>query len=100
MPVRFDEEFLIWVAAKQPLKNTTFLSNRILDLCGELPIFWLQSIYPKGSSYFFQILLTVVGGLKQDLICGRFLLTVMNEGNSKLKSHVQFPKTLNLFIDQ
>uniref|UniRef100_A0A3B5MM72 Leukocyte cell-derived chemotaxin 1 n=1 Tax=Xiphophorus couchianus TaxID=32473 RepID=A0A3B5MM72_9TELE len=49
MPVRFDEEFLIWVAAKQPLKNTTFLSNRILDLCGELPIFWLQSIYPKDG---------------------------------------------------
>uniref|UniRef100_A0A3B3W132 Leukocyte cell-derived chemotaxin 1 n=1 Tax=Poecilia latipinna TaxID=48699 RepID=A0A3B3W132_9TELE len=53
MPVRFDEEFLIWVAAKQSLKNTTFLSNTILDLCGELPVFWLQPIYPKGSSYFF-----------------------------------------------
>ncbi|PWA31515.1 hypothetical protein CCH79_00002717 [Gambusia affinis] len=47
MPVRFDEDFLVWVAAKQPLKSTTFLSNRILDLCGELPIFWLQPIYPK-----------------------------------------------------
>uniref|UniRef100_A0A087XIB4 Leukocyte cell-derived chemotaxin 1 n=1 Tax=Poecilia formosa TaxID=48698 RepID=A0A087XIB4_POEFO len=47
MPVRFDEEFLIWVAAKQSLKNTTFLSNTILDLCGELPVFWLQPIYPK-----------------------------------------------------
>uniref|UniRef100_A0A3B3YFJ6 Leukocyte cell-derived chemotaxin 1 n=1 Tax=Poecilia mexicana TaxID=48701 RepID=A0A3B3YFJ6_9TELE len=53
MPVRFDEEFLIWVAAKQSLKNTTFLSNTILDLCGELPVFWLQPIYPKGSSYLF-----------------------------------------------
>ncbi|KAM4731148.1 leukocyte cell-derived chemotaxin 1 [Anableps anableps] len=49
MPVRFDEEFLIWVAAKQPLKNTTFLSNRILDLCGKLPIFWLQPMHPKDG---------------------------------------------------
>uniref|UniRef100_A0A3B3WYG3 Leukocyte cell-derived chemotaxin 1 n=1 Tax=Poecilia mexicana TaxID=48701 RepID=A0A3B3WYG3_9TELE len=49
MPVRFDEEFLIWVAAKQSLKNTTFLSNTILDLCGELPVFWLQPIYPKDG---------------------------------------------------
>ncbi|XP_047226958.1 leukocyte cell-derived chemotaxin 1 isoform X2 [Girardinichthys multiradiatus] len=49
MPVRFDEEFLIWVAAKQSLKNSTFLSYRILDLCGELPIFWLQPMYPKDG---------------------------------------------------
>uniref|UniRef100_A0A3P8U8H7 Leukocyte cell-derived chemotaxin 1 n=1 Tax=Amphiprion percula TaxID=161767 RepID=A0A3P8U8H7_AMPPE len=47
MPVRFDEEFLIWVAAEQPLKDTRFLSNKILDLCGELPIYWLQPMYPK-----------------------------------------------------
>lgn len=50
IPVRFDEEFLVWVAAEQPLKDTSFLSNNILDLCGELPIYWLQPIYPKGSS--------------------------------------------------
>ncbi|XP_038149340.1 leukocyte cell-derived chemotaxin 1-like [Cyprinodon tularosa] len=49
MPERFDEEFLVWVAAKQPLRNTTFLSNRILDLCRELPIFWLQPMYLKDG---------------------------------------------------
>ncbi|XP_023128214.1 leukocyte cell-derived chemotaxin 1-like isoform X1 [Amphiprion ocellaris] len=49
MPVRFDEEFLIWVAAEQPLKDTRFLSNKILDLCGELPIYWLQPMYPKDG---------------------------------------------------
>ncbi|KAM4560751.1 leukocyte cell-derived chemotaxin 1 [Fundulus diaphanus] len=49
MPVRFDEEHLVWVAAKQPLNNTTFLGNRILDLCGKLPIFWLQPTSPKGT---------------------------------------------------
>uniref|UniRef100_A0A3Q1GNY5 Leukocyte cell-derived chemotaxin 1 n=1 Tax=Acanthochromis polyacanthus TaxID=80966 RepID=A0A3Q1GNY5_9TELE len=47
MPVRFDEEFLIWVPAEQPLKDTRFLSSKILDLCGELPIYWLQPMYPK-----------------------------------------------------
>ncbi len=53
MPVRFDEEFLIWVAAEQPLKDTSFLSNKILGLCGELPIYWLQPIYPKGCLLLF-----------------------------------------------
>ncbi|XP_037542935.1 leukocyte cell-derived chemotaxin 1 [Nematolebias whitei] len=42
MPVRVDEEFLTWIAAEKPLKNTTFLSNKILELCGKLPIFWLK----------------------------------------------------------
>lgn len=50
MPVKFDEKSLIWVAADRPLKNSSFLSTKILDLCGDLPIFWLQPTYPKGSS--------------------------------------------------
>ncbi|XP_050929100.1 leukocyte cell-derived chemotaxin 1 [Lates calcarifer] len=49
MPVRFDEEFLIWVAGEQPLKDTSFLSNKILSLCGELPIYWLQPTFPKDG---------------------------------------------------
>uniref|UniRef100_A0A7N6ALY4 Leukocyte cell-derived chemotaxin 1 n=1 Tax=Anabas testudineus TaxID=64144 RepID=A0A7N6ALY4_ANATE len=49
MPVRFDEEFLIWVAGGQPLKDTSFLSNKILGLCGDLPIYWLQPVSPKGA---------------------------------------------------
>uniref|UniRef100_A0A668APA6 Leukocyte cell-derived chemotaxin 1 n=1 Tax=Myripristis murdjan TaxID=586833 RepID=A0A668APA6_9TELE len=48
MPVKFDEEFLIWVAADQPVKDTSFLSNKILGLCGDLPIYWLQPTYYKG----------------------------------------------------
>lgn len=52
MPARFDEEFLIWVAAEQPLKDTSFLSGKILALCEELPIYWLQPMYPKGFSSF------------------------------------------------
>lgn len=48
IPVRFDERFVIWVSAEQPMKDTSFLSDKILGLCGELPIYWLQPIYPKG----------------------------------------------------
>ncbi|XP_018621649.1 leukocyte cell-derived chemotaxin 1 [Scleropages formosus] len=47
MPVKFDDESLIWVATDQPLKDNSFLSSKILDLCGDLPIFWLRPTYPK-----------------------------------------------------
>lgn len=49
MPVKFDEESLIWVAGDQPLKDSSFLSSKILDLCRDLPIFWLRPTYPKGN---------------------------------------------------
>ncbi|XP_069061420.1 leukocyte cell-derived chemotaxin 1 [Pleurodeles waltl] len=49
MPAKFDENSLIWVAADQPVKDNTFLSPKILELCGELPIFWLRPTYPKES---------------------------------------------------
>ncbi|KAM6954823.1 leukocyte cell-derived chemotaxin 1-like isoform 2-T2 [Lycodopsis pacificus] len=49
IPVSFDEEFLIWVSAEQPLKDTSFLSKKILGLCGDLPIYWLQPIYSKDG---------------------------------------------------
>ncbi|XP_028249095.1 leukocyte cell-derived chemotaxin 1 [Parambassis ranga] len=49
MPVRFDEELLIWVAAEQPLTDTGFLSKKILDLCGELPIYQLQPVYSRDG---------------------------------------------------
>lgn len=49
MPAKFDENSLVWVAADQPIKNNNFLSTRILELCGDLQIFWLQPSYPKGN---------------------------------------------------
>ncbi|XP_061926642.1 leukocyte cell-derived chemotaxin 1 [Entelurus aequoreus] len=49
MPVRFDAEFLIWVSSEQPLKDTAFLNHKILALCGELPIYWLQPLIPKDG---------------------------------------------------
>uniref|UniRef100_A0A8D0GSB3 Leukocyte cell-derived chemotaxin 1 n=1 Tax=Sphenodon punctatus TaxID=8508 RepID=A0A8D0GSB3_SPHPU len=49
MPVKFDENSLIWVAADQPVKDNSFLSPKILDLCKDLPVFWLRPSYPKGS---------------------------------------------------
>uniref|UniRef100_A0A668SPI1 Leukocyte cell-derived chemotaxin 1 n=1 Tax=Oreochromis aureus TaxID=47969 RepID=A0A668SPI1_OREAU len=60
MPVRFDEEFLIWVAAEQPLKDTRFLSKKILDLCGELPIYWLRPTYHKGFLLFCLVAVCIV----------------------------------------
>ena len=54
MPAKFEEESLIWVASEQPLKDSGFLSTKILDLCGDLPIFWLRPTYPNGTlSPFF-----------------------------------------------
>lgn len=50
MPVRFDENSLIWVAADEPIKHNNFLSPKILELCGDLPIFWLRPTYPKGTT--------------------------------------------------
>ncbi|KAL8189835.1 UNVERIFIED_CONTAM: hypothetical protein K2H54_009376 [Gekko kuhli] len=47
LPAKFDENSLVWVAADQPIKNSHFLSPRILELCGDLQIFWLRPSYPK-----------------------------------------------------
>ncbi|XP_029458841.1 leukocyte cell-derived chemotaxin 1 [Rhinatrema bivittatum] len=49
MPAKFDENSLIWVAADQPVKDHSFLSPKILELCGGLPIFWLRPTYPKDA---------------------------------------------------
>nr|XP_040058136.1 leukocyte cell-derived chemotaxin 1 isoform X2 [Gasterosteus aculeatus aculeatus] len=43
IPVSSGEQFLVWVSAEQPLKDTSFLSNKILGLCTNLPIYWLYS---------------------------------------------------------
>uniref|UniRef100_A0AAY4DMZ9 Leukocyte cell-derived chemotaxin 1 n=1 Tax=Denticeps clupeoides TaxID=299321 RepID=A0AAY4DMZ9_9TELE len=44
------EMSLIWVAAEEPLKDRSFLSSKILGLCGDRPIFWLHPTEPKGIS--------------------------------------------------
>ncbi|NXH04638.1 CNMD protein, partial [Loxia leucoptera] len=49
MPVRFDKNSLIWVAADEPIKHNSFLSPKILELCRDLPIFWLRPTYPKDN---------------------------------------------------
>lgn len=48
MPAKFEDD-LIWVAADTPLTDSAFLSNKIKDLCGELPIFWLRPTYSSGK---------------------------------------------------
>ncbi|NXO03768.1 CNMD protein, partial [Rhinopomastus cyanomelas] len=50
MPVRFDENSLIWVAADEPIKHNSFLSSKILELCRDLPIFWLRPTYPPKDN--------------------------------------------------
>ena len=48
MPAKFEDD-LIWVAADTPLSDSAFLSNKIKDLCGELPIFWLRPTYSTSK---------------------------------------------------
>ncbi|XP_055215912.2 leukocyte cell-derived chemotaxin 1 isoform X5 [Gorilla gorilla gorilla] len=47
MPVKYEENSLIWVAVDQSVKDNSFLSSKVLELCGDLPIFWLKPTYPK-----------------------------------------------------
>lgn len=48
MPAKFEDN-LIWVAADAPVPDSSFLSSKITDLCGELPIFWLRPAYSSGK---------------------------------------------------
>ncbi|XP_038574557.1 leukocyte cell-derived chemotaxin 1-like [Micropterus salmoides] len=48
MPAKFEDD-LIWVAADTPLSDSAFLSNKIKDLCGDLPIFWLRPTYSTSG---------------------------------------------------
>ncbi|KAL6048810.1 hypothetical protein STEG23_032380 [Scotinomys teguina] len=47
MPVKYEENSLIWVAVDQPVRDKSFLGSKVLELCGNLPIFWLKPMYPK-----------------------------------------------------
>lgn len=48
MPAKFEDD-LIWVAADTPLSDSAFLSSKIKDLCGDLPIFWLRPTYSTSK---------------------------------------------------
>ncbi|XP_037537397.1 leukocyte cell-derived chemotaxin 1 [Nematolebias whitei] len=48
MPAKFEDD-LIWVVAGAPLTDSTFLSSKIKDLCGDLPIFWLRPTYSTSG---------------------------------------------------
>lgn len=50
MPAKFEDD-LIWVAADTPLSDSAFLSNKIKDLCGDLPIFWLRPTYSTSKQF-------------------------------------------------
>ncbi|XP_072914522.1 tenomodulin [Hemitrygon akajei] len=52
MPVKFDES-LVWVAAEHPIKDQHFLLNsKVLEICGNLPIYWLRPIYLKDTGLY------------------------------------------------
>ncbi|CAF97652.1 unnamed protein product, partial [Tetraodon nigroviridis] len=48
MPAKFEDN-LIWVAVDTPVSDSSFLSSKIKELCGDLPIFWLRPAY-SGSA--------------------------------------------------
>ncbi|TNM98033.1 hypothetical protein fugu_014279 [Takifugu bimaculatus] len=48
MPAKLEDD-LIWVAADAPLSDPAFLSTKIKDLCGDLPIFWLRPAYSRSA---------------------------------------------------
>ncbi|KAK7939211.1 hypothetical protein WMY93_002537 [Mugilogobius chulae] len=49
LPVRSEEKISTWVAMDPPLKETEFLSKKIISLCKGLPIHWLQPAYAKAG---------------------------------------------------
>ncbi|XP_067903111.1 tenomodulin [Heterodontus francisci] len=52
MPVKLDES-LVWVAAEQPIKDKHFLLNsKVLEVCGNLPIYWLRPSYLKDPGLY------------------------------------------------
>ncbi|XP_048399981.2 tenomodulin [Stegostoma tigrinum] len=52
MPVKFDEA-VVWVAAEQPIKDQRFLLNsKVLEVCGNLPIYWLRPSYLKDPGFY------------------------------------------------
>ncbi|XP_008332476.1 leukocyte cell-derived chemotaxin 1 [Cynoglossus semilaevis] len=48
LPAKFEDN-LIWVAAGRPISDTGFLSTKIKDLCGDLPIYWLRPTYRPSA---------------------------------------------------
>ncbi|XP_069749534.1 tenomodulin [Narcine bancroftii] len=52
MPVKFDES-LVWMAADHPIKDQHFLLNsKVLEVCGNLPIYWLRPIHLKDTEFY------------------------------------------------
>ncbi|CAL8344931.1 unnamed protein product [Boreogadus saida] len=48
LPVRLDQDSVIWVAADLPAQDTRFLSPKILALCGDAPVYWLHPTRPRA----------------------------------------------------
>ncbi|KAI4889642.1 hypothetical protein NFI96_020109, partial [Prochilodus magdalenae] len=47
VPLKSDEDSEIWVASQEPVKDRSFLSSQILNICRDLPVHWLHATHPK-----------------------------------------------------
>uniref|UniRef100_A0A8C6U6Q4 Leukocyte cell-derived chemotaxin 1 n=1 Tax=Neogobius melanostomus TaxID=47308 RepID=A0A8C6U6Q4_9GOBI len=55
LPVRSEEAIMTWVVMDQPLKDTKVLSKKIISLCKDLPIYWLQPADPQARRHRRQV---------------------------------------------
>uniref|UniRef100_A0A3B4EIH3 Leukocyte cell-derived chemotaxin 1 n=1 Tax=Pygocentrus nattereri TaxID=42514 RepID=A0A3B4EIH3_PYGNA len=47
VPLKSDEDPVIWVASQEPVTDRSFLSSQILNFCRDLPVHWLHATHPK-----------------------------------------------------
>ncbi|XP_059896066.1 leukocyte cell-derived chemotaxin 1 isoform X2 [Gadus macrocephalus] len=64
LPVRLDQDSVIWVAADLPTQDSRFLSPKILALCGDAPVYWAPPLPPQRS------LLLLLPASLNDEVCG------------------------------
>lgn len=74
MPAKFEDD-LIWVSADAPLSDSAFLSDKIKDLCEDLPIFWLRPTYSSSKP--------TVCSLRRN----RNVITLNKDDTSQMMSH-------------
>lgn len=88
IPAKFDDD-LIWVAAETPLSDSGFLSNKIKDLCGDLPIFWLRPTFSSSKQTDFSVVWIVLKKDKKTVIFSCFYKKQRGYGSNSLKhSHL------------
>ncbi|XP_036417876.1 leukocyte cell-derived chemotaxin 1 [Colossoma macropomum] len=49
VPLKSDEDPVIWVASQDPVTDRSFLSSQIQNFCRDLPVHWLHATHPKAG---------------------------------------------------